>query len=186
MLTRINTNWVYGGVMAGILLLVIAPLTVPALSDAGRLVYFALVAYMFHQYEEHDDDRFRRYANTTVAAGRAGLTHSDVFLVNVPGVWGVMAVALWLAERASPGWAMIAAWLMLVNALAHVLPAVKMRQPNPGLWSAIVLFVPFGVWMLVRLWSATTATEQVVSVALVIAIHIAIMVRALRPARATA
>ena len=183
MFARLTANWVYGGALAGGLLLVLAPLVMPGLTAGGRLCYLALAAYMLHQYEEHDNDRFRRFVNETVARGRAGLSQADVFAINIPGVWGVIALALWLAERVSPGWAMIAAWLILVNALAHLGQAAAMRRPNPGLVTAALLFLPLGAVMVQRLGAVATLSQQAVSLALALAIHAAIMVRAMRPKR---
>ena len=75
MFARLSQNWVYGGALAGILLLVLAPLVVPGLGLAGGLVSLALALYMLRQMEEHD-------TGTTVALGpvrRPG--HVDLFTI---------------------------------------------------------------------------------------------------------
>lgn len=180
MLARLAGHWVYGGALAGGLLLVLAPLLTAGLNAGGSWAYLALVAYMLHQYEEHDDDRFRRFVNETAAKGRAGLTSAEVFLINIPGVWGVIALSLWLAERLAQGWALIAAWLMLVNALAHIGPALALRRPNPGLWTALALFLPLGLAMLAALSPRASLVQQAVGLGLALLIHLAIMARALR------
>lgn len=180
MMERLFRNWVYGGTLAGLLLIVLGPLFLPALGAGGLYGYLALVAYMLHQYEEHDDDRFRRFVNGRVAVGRRGLSPADVFVINVPGVWGVIALSIWLAERAAPGWVLIAAWLMVVNAFAHGVQGVLMRQYNPGLVTAVVLFVPLGGWILVSIWPVATITENAVSLGVVLLIHAGILFRAMR------
>lgn len=182
MFARLSANWVYGGALAGLLLLALAPLLVPALNPGGRLCYLALAAYMLHQYEEHDGDRFRRFVNETVAKGRAGLTLAEVFIINIPGVWGVIGAAMWLAQSLGPGWALIAAWLLLVNAAAHFGQAAMMRRANPGVWTALILFLPLGGWMLATVSPVATTAQQAVSLALALLIHLAIMLRAMRPA----
>ena len=182
MIERLFQNWVYGGALAGILLVILAPLLVPSLGAGGLYGYLALIAYMLHQYEEHDHDRFRQFVNKRVAVGRRGLSVADVFIINVPGVWGVIALSMWLAERAALGWALIAAWLMVVNALAHSVQAVAMRRYNPGLVTAVVLFVPLGGWILVSLWPVATFTQNATSLVIVLLIHIGIVFRAMRPA----
>jgi len=63
MLQRLISSWVYGGVLAAILMLALSPL-LPAgwplpLADP----FLLLPAYMVHQYEEHDRDRFRLFFN---------------------------------------------------------------------------------------------------------------------------
>lgn len=183
MFARLTANWVYGGALAGVLFLALAPLVMPGLTVGGRFCYLALGAYLLHQYEEHDNDRFRRFVNQTVARGRAGLSPADVFLINIPGVWGVIGLALWLAERVAPGWGLIAAWLILVNALAHIGQALAMRRTNPGVATAVVLFLPLGAVMLRALGPLATLSQQALSLALALAIHAAIMMRAMRPMR---
>lgn len=182
MLARLAGNWVYGGAMAAVLMIAVAPLLTAGLGDAGRLVYCALVVYMLHQYEEHDADRFRRFVNATVAKGRAGLSEADVFMVNIVGVWGGLAGVLWLTARADAGWAVIAGWLLLINAVIHIAQGIVMRRPNPGLWTAILLFVPLGTWILLATRMQATGAEQALAVVLVVALHAAIVLRAARPA----
>src|SRR5208282_2200477 len=97
-----------------------------------------LPLYMIHQYEEHDADRFRRFVNQHIAGGREALTLADVFVINVPGVWGVIAASCYLAWVVRPGLALIAIYLTLVNAGAHVGALVALRRYNPGLITAIV------------------------------------------------
>ena len=121
--------------------------------------------------------------NQTVARGRAGLSPADVFVINIPGVWGVIGLALWLAEPAAPGWGLIAAWLILVNTLAHLGQALAMRRANPGVVTAAILFLPLGAVMLRDLAPVATLSQQAVSPALALAIHAAIMMRAMRPMR---
>jgi hypothetical protein len=54
MIQRLVANWVYGGVLAGVLLLVLSPLLIGSWSTALALTFLHLPAYMLHQYEETD------------------------------------------------------------------------------------------------------------------------------------
>ena len=69
MLHRLISYWVYGGVLAGILLLVLAPLLLRGWSTPLAATFLLLPAYMVHQYEEHDQDRFRLFFNETIGQG---------------------------------------------------------------------------------------------------------------------
>lgn len=142
MLHRLVTNWVYGGFLAGILLLILAPLILHNWPPVLAAAFFCLPAYMFHQYEEHDNDRFRAFLNRLIAGGREVLTLPAVFIINVPCVWGVMALSLWLAARIDLGFALIAVYLPLLNAIIHLAQAIVGRRYNPGLVTAIVFFLP--------------------------------------------
>jgi hypothetical protein len=181
---RLAAYWVYGGALAGLVLLAVAPLVAPHWPPAGLLVWLALAAYMVHQYEEHDADRFRRFVNGRLAGGGAALGLGAVFWINVAGVWGVLVATLWLTLRAHPGWALSAAYLLLVNGLAHVVQAAALRGPNPGLWTALTLFLPLGgaLWRL--LLAQATAVQHAASLALVAAVHVAILARVARARQA--
>ncbi|MEM6888649.1 MAG: HXXEE domain-containing protein [Pseudomonadota bacterium] len=171
---RQTKNWVYATPPVALLLIGLAPFM-----DAGPslALFLSLPVYMLHQYEEHDADRFRAYVNAMVPEGRTGLQHQDVWAINVILVWFLLLGVFWLAA-ASAGWAVLAAYLLLINGIVHILPAVIRRQSNPGVITAVALFLPLSIWILAS-HPATTA-QHVISIALIIALHVAIVARALR------
>jgi hypothetical protein len=138
-------HWVEGGCLTGILLTALTPFFALYLPLWLLGLWVLLPAYMLHQFEEHDRDRFRLWVNTRMAGGRDVLGPIAVFVINVPGVWGVIAVACALAAFIRPGLGLIAVYLVLVNALGHIAGAVITRAGNPGLITAIALFLPLGV-----------------------------------------
>lgn len=185
MLDRLRDNWVYGGFLAGILLLVLTPVLAGGWPAALVLIWLHLPAYMLHQYEEHDADRFRTFVNTVIGGGKEVLTRMDVFIINIAGVWGVDVIAFLLAARVHLGLGLIAVYLGLVNALAHVAQAIALRRYNPGLVTAILLFLPLGA---ATLWvlsgnAQVTATDHVIGLGLAILIHAAIVARVIRRKR---
>jgi hypothetical protein len=180
MIQRLITCWVYGGALAGILLLALAPMLVSSWPAALVATFLLLPAYMLHQLEEHDDDRFRKFFNATIGKGREVLSSAAVFVINVPGVWGVMAFSLYLSRDVNPGFAFIAVYLVLVNAVVHVIHASVFLRYNPGLWTAIFLFFPMGVWalwLLQRSGAGSTAFHAT-GFLIAVAIHAAIVVHA--------
>lgn len=179
MLDRIARNWVYGAGPAALLLLVLAPGLLSAAPLAIWLVYLALPAYMVHQVEEHDADRFRVYINDLLGPTRTGLSPGDVAVINLALVWLPLALVVWLVSGSGAGWAAISGWLLLVNGVAHVGPAVVWRRRNPGLVSALVLFVPLGLALV--LGTGATAAQHATGLAVAIALHGAIVARAARP-----
>ncbi len=68
----------------GLLLFALLPALVTGWSLALVAVLLQLPVYMLHQYEEHDDDRFRRFFNHTMFGGREVLSRRAVFVINVP------------------------------------------------------------------------------------------------------
>ena len=185
MLSRLISSWVYGGFLGGLLLLLLAPLFLRGWPTALAAAFFCLPAYMIHQYEEHDDDRFRVFMNRILAGGREALTRRAVFIINVPGVWGVIALALWLAARVRPGLALIAVYLPLLNALIHIAHAAITRSYNPGLVSAVVLFLPLCGWCLFAMQQAGYGTPAMhaLGLGIALAIHVTIAVAVLRNRR---
>ena len=185
MLNRLIDNWVYGGFLAGLLLVLLSPLITAHWPAALTAVFFCLPAYMLHQYEEHDNDRFRTFVNRLLGKGNDGLTRRAVFLINVPGVWGGIAVALWLAARVDTGFALIAVYLLLSNGVIHIVQAAAARSYNPGLITAIVLFLPVGGWGLLAVEHSGAATPAMHAIGLLTAvgIHLVIIIPVLRNRR---
>lgn len=185
MFHRIIAGWVYGGFAAGLLLLLLSPLFVHGWPAALASAYFCLPAYMLHQYEEHDNDRFRVFMNQILAGGREVLTLTAVFIINIPGVWGVTAVSLLLAAYVHPGLALIAVYLPLLNAIIHIAQAAAARRYNPGLVTAVVLFLPICGWCLktIRQSGYGTGAMHAIGLAVALAIHVIIAVAVLSKRR---
>jgi len=185
MLDRLVVNWVYGGFLAGLLFLLLSPLFVHSLPPALAATFFCLPAYMLHQYEEHDNDRFRVFMNRILADGKDVLTLPAVFIINVPGVWGVIALSLWLAACVRPGFALIAVYLPLFNAAIHIAHAVITRSYNPGLVSAIAFFLPVCIWCLrvIQQSGGGSFVMHAIGVGSAIGIHAVIAVSVLRNRR---
>jgi hypothetical protein len=182
MLKRLYEGWVYGGFLAGILLLVLLPAMSLLWAPSLVAVFLCLPIYMLHQYEEHDNDRFRIFVNTAMGRGKEVLSPRAVFIVNVPDVWGVIAVSFTLADVVNLGAGLIAVYLVLVNGIVHILHAVIFRKYNPGLVTAIVLFLPLSAYALQTIQRAGGgATEMhITGLLIALAIHAALVLYANR------
>lgn len=154
MLDRLVKYWVYGTLPAGVLVLVLAPLICRNWPAPLVATFLVLPVYMLHQYEEHENDRFLNFLTVKVGHGNMVLTHLDSFLVNVPVVWGLAVGSLYLAIQFNVGYGLMALYLILVNAFVHCAAAVVFRGYNPGLGTALVLFIPLGIW---GLWAVNAA-----------------------------
>jgi uncharacterized protein with HXXEE motif len=110
-----------------------------------------LVIYMLHQIEEHLwPGGFRQFTNSHVfESGRDDwpVDAGGVALVNIGYVWlPVAAAALFPHALRWLGLAWIG--LTLINAVIHIATTIRCRGYNPGLVTAILLFLPFTVWAL--------------------------------------
>ncbi|MEM9046300.1 MAG: HXXEE domain-containing protein [Pseudomonadota bacterium] len=173
---RLSENWVYGGVLAAPLFVMLAPFVAVSAGQPTMFIFLALPAYMIHQYEEHDGDRFRIFVNSMV--GGEALTKGDVFWINYLGVWILLMAALWLHLSVAPGAGLIAPYLLLVNGLVHIAQAVKMRRYNPGLWTAVLWFLPLAAVTFREVEAPLLA--HLASLGVVIALHGLIVYNAMR------
>jgi hypothetical protein len=181
MFGRLIANWVYGGFLAGWLLLLLAPVLVHSWTAPLVATFLCLPVYMLHQYEEHDNDRFRRFVNQQIGKGEV-LSPAAVFVINVPGVWGIVGISVALAATVRVGFGLIAVYLIVVNGAIHVIHALITRGYNPGLGTAIVLFLPLGGYGIAAIQQAGggTALMHAVGADSAIAIHAAIVVHVFR------
>ncbi|MEM6916472.1 MAG: HXXEE domain-containing protein, partial [Verrucomicrobiota bacterium] len=151
---RITDHWVYGGFAFSFVLLILLVPFAGSLELLEILLWLHLPAYMWHQYEEHDDDRFRDFVDRIFGEGI--LRQNAIFVINVLGVWMLFSVFILIALLFSPGWGIGVAYLTLVNALVHLAQFIKLRCYNPGLITALILFVPLGGFCL---WEAFKEEE---------------------------
>lgn len=181
MFGRLIANWVYGGFLAGLLLLLLAPVLLRSWPAPLVATFLCLPVYMVHQYEEHDNDRFRRFVNQQIGKGEV-LSPLAVFVINVPGVWGIIGLSFALAATVRVGFGLMAAYLVVVNGAIHVVHAVIKRGYNPGLGTAIVLFLPLGGYGIAAIQQAGGGTPvmHLVGAGAAIAIHAAIIVHVFR------
>src|SRR5215831_10582970 len=119
-----------------------------------RFHWLLLIAYLLHQFEEHGvdllgrSDYFISYARNLIGELRpeAGfvLTPLSIYRTNTLVVWLPFLIAVWGGRRFIwPGLAV--AGLLLANGVFHISVALWREEYNPGLGSAIVLFVPVGL-----------------------------------------
>jgi Protein of unknown function with HXXEE motif len=182
MFGRLIANWVYGGFVAGLLLLLLTPVLVRSWPAPLVATFLCLPVYMIHQYEEHDNDRFRLFVNQKIGKGRVGLSPLAVFVINVPGVWGMVGMSLALAATVSVGFGLVAIYLVLLNGTIHVVQAVISPGYNPGLGTAITLFLPLGGYGIAAIHQAGSGSflMHMTGALAAIAIHAAIIVHVMR------
>ncbi|WFP64506.1 HXXEE domain-containing protein [Mesorhizobium sp. WSM4904] len=165
--------WVIGAGFMAASLIAVAP--VVSLSLPVFLILLHSPLYMIHQVEEHTGDRFRKFANENVFGGRNALTVASVLVINLPFVWGINLLALYAAFLWGPAWGLVAPYVMVVNALAHLVTSARLRKYNPGLITSVTLFLPLSVatiWMIGRTGGLA---PQLIGAALAILLHLAII-----------
>lgn len=168
-------GWCLGGTVAGLFLVVLAPILSTTLSNVVFVTFIQLPAYLFHQTEEYYRDRFRSFVND--AAHEELLTSWAALVINILGVWCVDLIALYLAYFVRPGLGLIAAYLAMVNVVVHILLLCAKRTYNPGLVTAVVLLAPAGAlgWWTVTLTGQATWNDHIIGLSVAVAVHLAIV-----------
>jgi hypothetical protein len=121
--------------------------------DMTWLTWAVTCAYLVHQFEEHGiDAQGTPYAFRGTMCAQLGLgdpktctvPYSFITVVNVCLVWVAGPLSALLAAR----WPVIGLSLFAVpfaNLVPHVVPAVMTGTYNPGLVTALVLFLPLSL-----------------------------------------
>ncbi len=171
-------NWPGAAAFCGVFLLLIAPVAWVLAGSAIFWVFLQMPVYMLHQLEEHADDRFRGFTNTTMGHGVEVLSRPATFVINSLGVWAVDLIAFYLAVFVAPGWGLMALYLPLVNSVGHIGQAAVMKKYNPGLISAILLFLPLAGFGLYSISTTADVTWPMQALGLLVAVgvHAAIIV----------
>ena len=86
------------------------------------------------------------------------LTDRKLLLVNLGIVWLLFLVSVYAAIYGLFWLALYPIYLSLVNALMHVGQWIAWRSYNPGLWTALVIFMPAAAYT-IRVIHAAGATR---------------------------
>lgn len=154
-------GWPYIGLgLAALLLLALAfadlrgDRRLPRVRDPVWLAFAATAAYLVHQFEEHGiDAEGAHYAflgtlcSTFGYADAASCPIPPAFItaVNIPVIW-LAGPAYALLGRRWPALALAFFSVPAVNALAHIVPALVEGAYNPGLATAVLVFLPLSLW----------------------------------------
>ncbi|MEM1155483.1 MAG: HXXEE domain-containing protein [Pseudomonadota bacterium] len=179
--TFLTLHWMKVGTFMAPFLLLIA-FTFRAdedpLSNPRVLSLILLVAYIVHQFEEHWIDlygrnyAFKPYLNeflSTLTAQESGtelMSDASVFVINTSLVWLVGALAIWRGSGHIFATLCMAA-IVVVNAISHIVAGIVAGRYNPGLASAILVFLPLGFAVFIKLLHAGVANIHLVIASLI-------------------
>lgn len=153
-------DWPYAGValaavLSGLLLREASRLGGRSRDDPGWVLGWVWPMYLLHQFEEHGIDLLgRRYAFLQSLCEFLGHTDAGcpatpafIFSVNVLACQFAFALAF-VVRRRLPLVAACVWGIPLVNVVPHVVAAVVTGRYDPGVFTAVVLFLPGCAWML--------------------------------------
>ncbi len=157
----LTEHWMRAGIVMATLLLAITPVLMLEMRWMTVLVYLQLPVYMIHQYEEHANAAFQRWTTNHMGNGIQVLSDRDILWINIGLVWALDVVWLLLSVLVNPAWGLVAAAMPVVNGLGHIVFAIKDRAYNPGLWTSLFLFMPFGLYALLTIGNTIKADTSI-------------------------
>jgi hypothetical protein len=155
-----DQHWARVALPMAVVLLLLSPLLPAALGVAAFFVFLQLPVYMLHQYEEHGHGAFKAFINAMRPADAPPVSDRTIFWINILGVWVVDLVALYVARFGKGAWGLVAPYMAVVNGLLHIGMAVRQRRSNPGLWTSLLLMIPFGLYSIVRIGRVSGASKR--------------------------
>ena len=164
--------------------------TVSVFSDVKLMAVLFLVAYMTHQFEEHWIDllgqQYAFYSDVNQLLlgvlnapdqAMGPLTPEAIFIINTSLVWLIGAVAIWRSPgHLFPTLAM--AGITLVNGISHISLGIAKQAYNPGLLTAILIFLPLAIafYRTVLTTNPAVKVQVIASIAWAILAHLIMVV----------
>jgi hypothetical protein len=81
--------------------------------------------------------------------GYGVLTRASAFWINILEVWLAFLVSFYLAKYVALGIAFVPIYLTIVNGVIHVVASIALGRYNPGLYTSLLLFLPWGFFLLI-------------------------------------
>lgn len=142
-------NWSRVALPAAIVLLLSLPILQVADNRNLIVLYALLPLYMIHQFEEHSRGAFVADFNATVGKGYPVLNKVSALWINILLVW-VLFLAVFASVRLGTTlFVFVPIYATLLNGLIHIGTTLAMRRYNPGLYTSLVLFLPWSIFCLV-------------------------------------
>ena len=118
-------------------------------NHVSRVALLAPIMFVCHFLEE--SPTFVEWFNAHVARG---ITSGLFWRVNISGlVITLIVVGIEWLSRSSFSLTLLIAWLgflMLANAIVHIAGGLVDRQYVPGLVTAVLLYIPYYLWLFVK------------------------------------
>lgn len=127
----------------------------PRWRDRVWLSWMAMVAYLIHNVEEYGVDALGRWHSFpdqfSLTAGLPMYPDNPIptafwLSVNITLFWVVAPIAALLSRR-HPIVGLTIYSVIFANALVHIAPFVMGRGYNPGLVTALLVFLPLSIWV---------------------------------------
>lgn len=155
----INKYWsAFGGMFAvGIIVAILANSKHILPIESLMWIHFAMM--LFHQFEEYSiPGKFKEFYNANIwnknPITKFQLNDKGILVVNVALAWTGYFIAAIYGQKIL--WLTIGlAGVTIVNGIMHTLMFILLRKYNPGLITGLLMFIPFGLFLLIKIQGNT-------------------------------
>ncbi len=151
----INKNWAnIGGILAmGIILVVL--INDKTILDFQSLLWLHFAILLLHQFEEYSfPGNFKEFYNTALLnknpVTKYPLNDKGILLVNVILAWPFYLIAAIMGDK-TLYLTIGLAGVTFLNGFVHNLMYFRLKKYNPGLLTGLILFIPFGLYLLIKI-----------------------------------
>ena len=144
------------------------------------LPWMFLLGYLIHVTEEYLGGGALHAAQGANLKG-VDFTASQFLIINCVAFLLFLLLIVLSQKFKFPEWVSVClGTIFFINAVAHTISTLVMAEYNPGLITGLLIFMPLGVFTLLRLSSRMRARRYLTAMAIGIAIHGVISLLALR------
>ena len=142
--------------------------------DWNLIFWIHFILLLVHQFEEYIyPGGFRSFFNRHIYEKspftKRKLTRTGAVIINIFIAWPAYIISaiygtelLWLALGLC--------FVTLTNGLLHTILFLKLRKYNPGFVSGLLLFIPFGAYVLIQLFRTTELDILYATIILIVAV----------------
>lgn len=151
----IYKHWSNVGGLIALAIITTILLSGQALSSIQSLTWIHFALLLLHQFEEYSfPGNFKEFYNTNIwnknPITKFPLNDKGILLVNVILAWTAYLIAAIYGEKLL--WMTIGlTGVTIVNGISHTLMLLKLKKYNPGLITGLLMFIPFGLYLLDRI-----------------------------------
>lgn len=151
----INKYWPNLGGVIGFAIITTILLNGRQVFSIQSLTWLHLAILLLHQFEEYSiPGKFKKFYNTNIwnknPITRFELNHKGILIVNVILAWTAYLIAAIYGEKLI--WLTIGlSGLTILNGIMHTFMFIKLKKYNPGLITGLLIFIPFGTFLLTRI-----------------------------------
>ncbi|MEN8123274.1 MAG: HXXEE domain-containing protein [Bacteroidota bacterium] len=161
----INKNWAKIGGLISIAIVLFVLFSNPKLNEIESLFWIHFAIFLLHQFEEFVyPGKFKEFYNENILnrnrITRFPLNDNGIILVNVIFGWTAYLLSAILGENFI--WLTIGLLgVTILNGIMHTIMFIIKRKYNPGFISGLLLFIPFGIFLLLKIMENITSENLI-------------------------